>query len=452
MADREHGLKIHPEATKAFNESAESHVHMIVQQAAPAQPQSSDFKPDTEPKFTIPESDISNISIVGTVDPLGRQTSKSFEWNGRQYEISGSSYIEMMKFVDQVTTAGTVRDTLSRSFIRDNLFDWLEMKFKGSAVKDWVSFLLDSATQAVQSREVWIPISTLHIQSDIQLGNITFSNLSKPVLEREVLSKFKVEDLPEQERQEIYQNVRQRYQGLAIARLKIWAEPTKAIEVARRETEVSLKLLTCYHLASVKGELVSSSSPKGQEYVPEYHAIIFDEKRGFKIESHLDFVPFRWKIDNQYLAHMRALGLEQIHKLHLEQKNEFQRKALEFFVDYGGSFLSRSVPEKILRLVVALEKFLAPSSAEPTQATIADRLAFCVGSDQNDRRRIVRITKIIYGWRSRLVHSALEISEEETLKEFLLAVWRFFELLTRSLDSFSTMEEFYEHLDQRKYA
>lgn len=452
MTKRDHDLRIHTNARSAFNKKADALVGMIIEQPATGQQQPIGFKADVEPKFALQESDILNLRFVGTVDPLGRETSKSFEWNGKQYEICGPSYIEMVKFVDQVAKVDTVCDTLSRDFIRDNLFDWAEKKFKGSEVTDWIPFLLDSASQVVQNYEVWMPISHLHVQSDIHLGRVTFSNLSKQTLERDILGKFECADLPGEEREKIFQTIRQRYQGLATARIRIWSELAKAIEIARIETEISLKLLTCYHLAWCKGELVSSSVPKGEEYAPMYDVIIFDEKRSLNIKRGVILWPFTWTIDNEYLTYMKSCGLDQIHQLTQKQSNEFQRKAFEFFIGYGGSYISRSVSEKILQLVVALEKFLSPRSDDLTQATIADRLAFSVGTDQSDRRRIVKTTKIVYGWRSRLVHSALEISEEQTLEEFLRDVWRFFELLTRNLDSFSTMEEFFEYLEQRKYA
>ena len=451
MTKNEQDVTIHADARRAFNEKAESCVGMIVEKAATAQHRLPDFKIDVEPKAVIGESDISNLKLIGTTDPIGREISKSFEGNGKTYEISGPSYIEMMKFIDQVAKVTTVCDALSRNFIRDNLFSWLEARFKESAITDWISFLMDSANQVMQSHEVWIPISELHVQSDIQLGKVTFSNLSKQVFERDILSKFDVEALPKLKRDEVFRSLSQRYQGLAVARLRTWSEPTKAVEVARKETEISLKLLTCYHPAWCMGELVSSSAPKGEEYIPKHHAIIFDKNGSPKIIQGIDLLPFTWKIDNEYLAFMKSHGLETIHQLRLNQDSEFQRKALDFFVGYGGSFMSRSVSEKILRLVVALEKFLSPGSDEPTQTTIADRLAFAIGTDQGDRLRIVKTTKVIYGWRSRLVHSALEISEEQDLDEFLRDVWRLFILLATSLDQFSTMKEFYQHLDEIKY-
>lgn len=451
MAVQDQEIKIHPNARTVFNEKAQSQLGTIVENAAVATQSPSGFQIDVEPSATLRERDISDFKLVGTTDPLGRETSRSFEWKGKRYGIAGPAYIEMMKFIDQLAKTGNVGDILSRKFIKDQYLDWLEMKFKGSVVTDWISFLMDAAEQVVQNHEVWIPISELHLQSAIQLGNITFLNLSQQVFERDFLSKIEVKAALEQEQQKVFKILRQQYQGLAAARLKIWSEPQRAVEVARKETEISLKLLTCYHLTWCKGELVSSSVPKGEEYTPFYHAIIFDENCRVHIKKAAELLPFNWTIDNKHLASMKSTGLEKIHLLRLKQKNEFQEQALDFFVGYGGSFMSRNVSEKILRLVVALEKFLSPSADVATQATIADRLAFSVGVDTNDRRRIVKTTKVIYGWRSKLVHEALEISEEQTLEEFLRDVWRLFIFLINNLDHYTTMLGFYEHIEEKKY-
>ena len=112
------------------------------------------------------------------------------------------------------------------------------------------------------------------------------------------------------------------------------------------------------------------------------------------------------------------------------KRSAFQNDALRSALLYSRATRNRNISEKLVLIFSALESLLLKNESEPITSALADRLAFAVGSNTEERKAIAKNVRAVYTVRSKYVHHAEDVqasSEDlELLEHFLVLVSTFF--------------------------
>ena len=126
-------------------------------------------------------------------------------------------------------------------------------------------------------------------------------------------------------------------------------------------------------------------------------------------------------------------------------RREIQKPKTEEIVEYG--YLN----ERLLKTMVALESLLIIGN-EPVQNNIAERAAFILGLNYNDRKRIKKFIKDMYKLRSNVVHRGFTYISIGELKHLISLVRETIIVLILKKDRFGleTQQDFYEWFEKKK--
>lgn len=126
-------LDLHPSARKRFNEIAESLVEMV--QLHPELDGGSTTGPASLEESLQPEikeADVEERGNEGKVDGLtGEEVARYFRLDGDRFRLAGEEYKEFDDLVDRVADRKEIKDKVSRQYIRDKTFEWIEKKYTG---------------------------------------------------------------------------------------------------------------------------------------------------------------------------------------------------------------------------------------------------------------------------------------------------------------------------------
>jgi hypothetical protein len=158
-----------------------------------------------------------------------------------------------------------------------------------------------------------------------------------------------------------------------------------------------------------------------------------------------------WNVDQA--RHLFPGLLEKLHGLASDISSTEMRKSLyESLLIYSKNTLTLDPSEKLVFVLVSLESLLLRDSSEPIQGNLAERLAFLVGENLEERKEAVAITKDAYALRSNFVHHGRGIDDVETLDKFLLQAWQGLANLISNLDNFARREDLISYLNDRRLA
>ena len=158
-------------------------------------------------------------------------------------------------------------------------------------------------------------------------------------------------------------------------------------------------------------------------------------------------------LSDQYVALMRQSGLDAANELLMwPKKSEFQQALLDTLILYSRHTLAKNASDKLLAIFGALDSFLLKDDNESIQQNISERIAFAVGQNGGERAKIVTLVKRAYGLRSKFVHHAQNVDDNDLIREFLMVVWRFFLWLLFNHSRFSTKKALFDQLEALKFA
>ena len=113
--------------------------------------------------------------------------------------------------------------------------------------------------------------------------------------------------------------------------------------------------------------------------------------------------------------------------------------------------LTADPTDKLLHIFVALESLLLKSDTEPVVSAISDRFAFIAGRSVEERLEISSLVKTVYRLRSKYVHHALPVDDQERVGAFVYRAWDVLMALIRSRHHYSELAEMHAALDRRKF-
>jgi hypothetical protein len=131
--------------------------------------------------------------------------------------------------------------------------------------------------------------------------------------------------------------------------------------------------------------------------------------------------------------------------------SEYEEKLLQSLLVYGRACYQLDPTDKLLEIMTAIEMFALRSDSEPIQAALADRIAFAISENPNERQAVAHNLRNTYALRSARTHHGKSISETETIEQFLRNAWAFLLTAIRGVGRYSTRVQLLDHLDGIKY-
>jgi hypothetical protein len=452
--------ELHPQAAKNFEERAQALLAAVTPESRPepAETPTDMFRPGGHVVATFDEGDYSEFKITGQSDRLGRTTARYFDHGGRRYGLEGEQYQALAHLSEAVQRTKAFRELVSTKWVEDAILDWMKARFDGGTAPALGDYLTERCEEDVDEHELWFPASHLSVESDLPFGNVVFRTITEDLVDK------MVEDVQgaKEGRDATYAaqldmrmtRERAELQGLAAATVKVRAEPSRAYEVALRESERAVAALRVYQVAATTTpEVTSYCALLGRENV---EGIKHLEMEGGRIRSFADRSVgepvLHWHLsDRDVREYTRSLGFEEAGKLlALGKRTKFQETLLDALLLYSRSTREKDIAGKLVYTFAAMESVLLRNDTEPIQQNVGERMAFINQKTAEKRREVIRNYKTVYALRSRFVHHGHTIEERDTVWRFMIEAWALFTNLAKASPRFETKEALIDHLEAMK--
>lgn len=455
-------LNVHPEAVRRFNERARELVDDVSRFIATADEGEASgsekrvvqdcFRPDVYTKTHITEKDVIGEIKTGKVDHRGDSAAYCIRRGGREYWIEGDLFHQATRLADSVYGVSDIRDYLSRKFIQDTLFEWLEHRVADGDLSDFMGYLDSLATEKVEPVELRAPVANLHLQDELQMGIVRLMPLSRGELdawEKQMLDKAS------EHRDKIEKMVREKIrpmQGHVCACVSLTAEPQRAQEILLFEAERAVAILRFFSVAALHPEATSCCVLKGQTEYESTTTWEIREGQFSVIAQSIKGAPrARLRISSSELKQWRKAGLgDFIEMLSLTTLSQYERMVLDSALLYSHCTVVSGVPEQLTYIYAALESAFIRNDSEPIQSNLAERIAFAIEADADGRREVIRIVKSAYKLRSQFLHHGESVDDLDAVERFMLHAWRAVVWLASHRGSFKTKDEMLDELERRK--
>ena len=137
---------------------------------------------------------------------------------------------------------------------------------------------------------------------------------------------------------------------------------------------------------------------------------------------------------------------------------EMQRKFLSGLRWIGEGTKPDTLAARYLKISTALEYLIGGESSieylttRGITATLAERAAFLIGKDKDQRISIDRAVKKYYGLRSKIVHGNRDAVDQSDFLEFGLLVRQIALTLCQKVSSFSGVDDLQKWVIEQRYA
>ncbi len=119
---------------------------------------------------------------------------------------------------------------------------------------------------------------------------------------------------------------------------------------------------------------------------------------------------------------------------------------------HARASIATEVAHKLVFVVAAAESIFLRNASEPIQKNLGERMAFLIGEDVEQRKKVIQNVDEFYGIRSGLIHHGKEVQEhqKDIVDEFFVNVWFSFVTLMRSREQWKTRSDMFATLEDRK--
>jgi len=449
-------IDLHPDAVENFNKKTNSFIDYFQSFNPPPQVDRQEAEHYISAKIT--EDDIiEKIKFQYLTNGIGENIGLIIFQESGNYFIDEFKYEDIRKLIEKISTSKNVKEYVSYKYIENVLAEWLADKFYEEVDITFIDYLKQKLTKDIKQYEVWIPIPYTSSVKNFSLGNIDFKILTEEVIRNwfETLTiKSKKKSDKEDDKTFINQMLKD-FQGYIAGIVKIEAEPEKAKENAFNDVSNALSLLRLFSPANFHPLLINGAYEYGWNVYESKKSLLFSSKGDtFRFSTQMSDKGLRWTIDDNVIKFLEAEENKGYNEI-LKNSNltKFQDDLLNSIIIYSKNTLKRDISDKIMYILVALESIFLKNDTEPIQQNLSDRIAFFISQNIEERQKVVKLIKDIYGIRSRFIHHGLPSMESiDTIIKFLDLTWHVFNLLLLNFDKFNSKDEFLTQLDTIKYS
>ena len=444
---------IHPDAKRNFDEKAS-----ILATSLTPHPQvfdDSHFPIAPHVAGSITQDDIvPESSVWSRMDHSGRESARYFQVDDHVFSLEGETYSAFRRLGESMQRTQALRDKISLDTVIELLTDWLRAARKGQSTLTATEFVLSKCPDMVSEYTVLLPLYELFIEEPFEIGRVLIRTVTEEEIDGWVAAWTKEYPEGADSFKVSGQKWKRDLQGKATATITLVAEPKRASEVARREAEDALAMLQVFSIGMLVPEARCYWTLLGSERVESFTYFILQGETVKNGQS--GFYRFRnttGSISKALLTDLKARGLDLASALlRLSKRNEFQERLLDALLMYSRAALQDGLAEKLLYILVALESLLLRDDKEAVQQNLGERIAFTIGGNVEERKRVIKVTKDAYSLRSGFMHHGADVDDLKVMEEFMLYTSVFFERMLQATDLFTTKAHFLDTLEDRKLA
>ncbi len=447
-------IDLHPDASKNFDNKANALLLELT--SAPKtlyNMAECTSKPDIFVSAHLSEKDVIGEVESSQVDGFGNEVSKYFDAGDVLIGLKEDSYLKLKRLAEDMQRTKALTDRVSITFLIKNIFDWMRKKYKNCISLSMSEFVLKRCEEEINEFEVWIPVAQLHINSEIKLGKIMFKTITRDLIDSWSAAYKSKNPAHIVNIERYFDEKRKKIQGYATATIKLCAEPNRAWEIAREESEKAISLLRVFSPACFIPQAVSYCTMYGQQNIQSKLYLTFaNGQRPAIVEGFSSPEVKLWQLDNALFTQIMPCLILLDGVLIKENKTPFQDTSLDALSLYSKSSLFKTIEDKLIYILIALEYMLLKNENESIMQNIGERIAFFITTNSVERKRIVERTKTIYSLRSKFIHHGQNIDDIQKLQDFMFDAWRFFQNLILNINRFNTKEEFITKIEEVKFS
>ena len=450
-------LKLHPNAEENFNRQAEELLTELSSEHTDENRTNAPFAPEFHIAASFTQQDMIGDIGFSEIHPAGQTASRAFIHDGAKLGLFGESYKKLARLAEKMQSARELRTVISIKTLEPAIFGWMKARRQAATTASMVDYILRQYDDKIEEWNVWIPIASMILQSDLPIGPIYFRHVTKAVFD----SWFqKGREGVEQHGSDAdkaafgaFVEAQSRIQGYAAANITIIGEADRATEVAFEETQKALAILSFYTAAALVAGVVSFCAPLGQENLDTYLFIAVGDgklsiQEGVMEPSYAPFV-----LDERAVRLLYESGFGALQELYnKEPKTEFQQSLVDALIVYARHTRAKNLSDKLMYIFTALDSFLLQDQNESIQQSIAQPIAYTVAITPEKRMEFADLVIRAYGLRSRFIHHAKTIEETDVVQEFVLLVWSFWLKLILIHTKFATRADFAKDIKIKSFS
>lgn len=351
---------------------------------------------------------------------------------------------------------------VSLSYLEEKIFNWLKenfiKKYRNRPQEQLIDFFEQDLNQSLKEHSVWIPIANFVVQSPITCKNTTIQSLDNFVInkwENNILGNIDKEDIVRKEQAKIKWNqYRKKFQEYTCIVVKVFGELSFAQEYSSERAKIITSLIGVFSGALINSNAKCLSKINGTE---DNKIVTYFVEKDKTIDTifngKIDDNPMNaFVLDNNRIGLMYKLGFQKILTLlDSQERNKFEEKALNFLFLYSKAAFTSEPIEKVVFILSSLESILLKNSSEPVQQNLGKRLAFFISDKSEERKRISKLFREIYSFRSKYIHHGITSGETKIVQDFLIKAWIFLALLLNNYENFEEKNDFIEFIDDKKF-
>lgn len=410
-----------------------------------------------------PVAHLNESDVIGSVvwkqrcvNGLGEETGRYWETGTGRVGYEADGYAAAKDLGKRIEQTAPLKNRVSLRFLLDQLFTWLQETLESKRHNTFTDFIADRASAVIQVHEFWIPVYRTYSSREFAIGEVKFKTISPAMIERWYSR------IPEEERKRApgadIALARQRslLQGTLAACVVVEAEALKAVEVARAQADESVALLRFLSEVNWTCRVTSYCFPIGKENTQTTMDIVVNNGEIRSIgRGVIEQGPAGWNVDEARQFPLTVGVLE------LLQELASKRNSSELLSDVYGALqlharasVATEVAHKLVFVVAAAESIFLRNGNEPIQKNLGERMAFLIGQNVDERRKVIKNVDDFYGIRSALIHHGKAIQEDQMdiIDEFFVNVWFSFVTLMRNRDQWMTRNDMFISLEDRKLA
>lgn len=252
----------------------------------------------------------------------------------------------------------------------------------------------------------------------------------------------------------IYRNLLAKISNSTISEFIVKAEPIRAKERALEETRRVLDVLrfsipAIYHESQMVFISIYGESSRIVRTIP----IISTDKKSFTMQTDIVGPKFPYQINKSNLKTLKKIGA--IHFLEILKKDftiitNFESTILNTLHWFSNHTIESELENKLLNLITSLECLLTPRDGNPIGTAIAEGVAIILGEDLDQRKKIKKRVKQLYGIRSGVSHGGKKAVLESDLIELRNIVGAIIVKLANRIDDFTSQKDLLNWIEEKK--
>ena len=304
---------------------------------------------------------------------------------------------------------------------------------------------------------VRVPITNLKISKPLTIGNVTFVRHQDGIVSNATMAV----EFPEaegidriSEKAGMLKLVAQiAQQGSAWAETSVLAHEGRVVEVARNQIELAVSVLRAFtHIFNSHANRAICGLP--YELAGGFTGFIAQSADGFSIQNDRRGFTAPFEVDDRMLEYLRQnFAFEELSRivgLEWDVLNSLHRAIRVALLWLSRSTIAQSPAEALTHCTIALERLLILDGEETTVERFADRLAYLISENKEQRISIHRAAKRLYDIRSKIVHSGFFAVELRQYQEIEQLAHGAMSAIAKLINEVPTHEALKELLHDRK--